>query len=49
MPTLMRFVVIAAVLGGLGFTAMVGLAYFVEPDPREMSVSIPANRLQPRR
>ena len=49
MPTLTRFLVIMLVLGGLVFAGMLALAYLVEPTSREMTVTIPANRLQPRR
>ena len=48
MPTLFRFLVVLAVLGGLGFAAMFALATFVEPEPREMTVTIPNSRLQTR-
>lgn len=48
MPTLLRFLVVCAVLGGLGFAAMLALATFVEPEPREITVSIPNSRLQTR-
>lgn len=49
MPTLFRFVTILAVLGGLGFAAMLALAHLVEPEPRDMSVTVPPARLQPKR
>ena len=49
MPTLVRFVVILAVLGGLTFAGMLALAYLVDPEPRDMTVTIPPARLQPRR
>ena len=39
MPTLFRFLVVVAVLAGLGFAAMFALATFVEPEPREMTVA----------
>ena len=45
MPTLIRFLVILAILGGLGFGAMYALATLVDPAPREMSVAIPSTRL----
>ncbi len=48
MPTLFRFLAVIAVLGGLAFAAMFALATFVQPEPREMTVSIPSSRLQPR-
>ena len=46
MPTLFRFLTIVAVLGGLAFAAMYALATLVEPQPREMTVTIPATRLK---
>ena len=45
MPSLIRFVVILGVLGALGWGGMLALATFVEPHPREMSQTIPPNRL----
>lgn len=47
MPTLFRFFAILAILAGLVFAAMFALATFVQPVPREMSVTIPASKLQP--
>jgi hypothetical protein len=43
-PTLIRFLVVLAVIAGLGFAAMFALATLVEPEPREMSVTIPTSR-----
>ena len=48
MPTLFRFILVLAVLGGLAFAGMWALATFVEPQPREMSVTIPSSRLPAR-
>jgi hypothetical protein len=47
-PTLFRFLFVLAVLAGLAFAAMFALATFVEPQPREMSVTIPNSRLPAR-
>ncbi|MDR7035366.1 MULTISPECIES: histidine kinase [Methylobacterium] len=47
MPTLFRFIATLAILAGLVFAGMFALATFVEPTPREMSVPIPAAKLQP--
>ncbi len=47
-PTLFRFLVVIAVLAGLGFAAIFALATFVEPQPREMTTTIPPNRLPAR-
>jgi len=46
-PTLFRFLATIAILAGLAFAGMFALATFVEPTPREMSVTIPAAKLQP--
>ena len=48
MPTLFRFLFVVLVLAGLGFAVIYALATFVEPQPREMSVTIPSNRLPSR-
>ncbi|HEU4519851.1 MAG TPA: histidine kinase [Microvirga sp.] len=48
MPTLFRFFAVLAILAGLGFAAMFALATLVEPEPREISVTVPFNKLQPR-
>lgn len=49
MPTLLRFLTILALLVGAGYAGMAALAYLVEPQPREMTITIPPERLQPRR
>lgn len=49
MPTLFRFFVIIALLGALGLSAVLAFAYLVTPEPREMTVPIAPERLQPRR
>lgn len=48
MPSLIRFFVVVLVLGGLAGAAMVYLAVFVEPNNREMTIRIPASKLEPR-
>jgi hypothetical protein len=47
-PTLFRFLFVLAVLAALAFAAMFALATLVEPQPREMSVTIPNSRLPTR-
>jgi hypothetical protein len=47
-PTLFKFLFVVAVIGGLGFAGMWALATLVEPQPREMTVTIPASRLPAR-
>jgi hypothetical protein len=46
-PTLFRFFATLAILAGLVFAGMFALATFIQPTPREMSVAIPASKLQP--
>ncbi|WP_034991482.1 histidine kinase [Beijerinckia mobilis] len=45
MPSLFRFLVTVAILAGLGYAALWALVTFVEPQPREMSQTVPAQRL----
>lgn len=45
MPSLIRFLILVGLLGGLIWASMFALVTFVEPEQREMSAPIPANRL----
>lgn len=45
MPSLFKFLAVVGVLAGLAWGAMVALATFVEPQPREITQTIPANKL----
>jgi hypothetical protein len=47
MPSLIRFLVLIGVLAGIGYGSMVALAVLVEPTPREMTVRIPSERMNP--
>ncbi len=47
MPTLFRFLVVCAVIAGLIYGAMWALVIFVEPQPREVTIRIPAERVNP--
>lgn len=49
MPSLIRFVVVLGILAGLAYGAMAALVYLVEPATRPMSVTVPADRLNPQR
>lgn len=49
MPSLLRFLFTLAVLGGIAYGGMFALTVFVEPDTREMSVRVPASKLDPQR
>lgn len=48
MPSLIRFLIGVAVVAALGFAVMFALANFVDPHPREMTIRIPQDRLDPR-
>jgi hypothetical protein len=45
MPSLFRFLIVLAVLAGIGGVVMIYLATFVGPHTREMTVRIPAEKL----
>ncbi|BDV33964.1 oxidoreductase [Methylocystis iwaonis] len=45
MPSLIRFLVIVAALVALVYGAMIAVVSFVTPQPREMTYTIPAQRL----
>lgn len=47
MPSLFRFLVTIAFIVGVVYAAMFALVTFVDPQPREISVRVPAERLQP--
>jgi len=47
MPTLFRFLVICAVIGGSIYGAMWALVLFVDPQPREVTIRIPPERINP--
>jgi hypothetical protein len=44
MPSLIRFLTVIAVLGAAIFGGLYSLAHFVQPNPREISVSIPPDK-----
>jgi hypothetical protein len=45
MPSLFRFLLVLGLLGGLGYAAVFSLATFIEPKPREITVTIPPDKL----
>jgi hypothetical protein len=45
MPSLIRLLMVVGLLGGFAYGAMFALANFVQPKQREMSITIPAQRL----
>ena len=44
MPSLFRFLMAVAVIVGVVYGAIFALANFVSPKPREMTVTIPADK-----
>jgi hypothetical protein len=47
MPSLIRFLVFCAIIVALIYGGMFALATYVEPSPREMTVKIPAKKINP--
>ncbi len=45
MPSLFRFLMFVGLLGGLGYGAIFSLATFTDPKPREITVTIPQDKL----
>ncbi|MEW6644543.1 MAG: histidine kinase [Pseudomonadota bacterium] len=44
MPSLLRFLAIVGVIGGLIYGGIFALANFVKPTPREMTVTVPPDK-----
>jgi xanthosine utilization system XapX-like protein len=44
MPSLFRFLTVVAVIGGIVYGVIFALANLVSPKPREMTITIPADR-----
>jgi hypothetical protein len=45
MPSLMRFLAVIGIIAAVIYAGLWALAHFVEPHPREMTVTIPQERL----
>jgi hypothetical protein len=45
MPSLVRILIVLGLLGGATYAAMFALAHYVQPKPREITVTIPQDRL----
>jgi hypothetical protein len=45
MPSLIRLLVVLGFLGGFAYAAIFALATLVEPKPREITITIPQDRL----
>jgi hypothetical protein len=44
MPSLLRFLSVVAILAAIVYVGIYALAHFVEPKPREITVSIPPDK-----
>lgn len=44
MPSLFRFLTVVGIIAGVIYGVVFSLANFVNPKPREMTVTIPADR-----
>ncbi len=44
MPSLFRFLTVVAVIGGIIYGTIFALANFVSPKPREMTITVPADK-----
>jgi hypothetical protein len=49
MPSLLRLLFVLGLLGGLAYGGIVSLALLVQPQQREMSVTVPHERLNKHR
>jgi hypothetical protein len=49
MPSLFRLLFVLGLLGGLAYGAVFSLATYFEPKPREITVTIPQDRLNKHR
>jgi hypothetical protein len=45
LPSLIRFLIVVAAVAAIVYGAMVALVTYVTPQPREMTYTIPAQRL----
>jgi hypothetical protein len=45
MPSLFRFLLVVGLLGGLAYAGAYSLVHVVDPQPREMTVIIPQDKL----
>ena len=49
MPSLFRFLAVIGVVAGAIYAGMFALAHFYDPAPREITVSIPPDKLSKQR
>jgi hypothetical protein len=44
MPSLLRLLLVLGIIGGIGYGVVFALATFVDPKPREISVTVPPDK-----
>ena len=47
MPSLFKFLFTILFLAGIGYASIIALAYLVEPNERNMTISVPSKRINP--
>ena len=47
-PVILRFLIFAGILAGCVYGGMLALVAFYDPEPREISITIPSSKLAPR-
>lgn len=47
MPSLIRLIVVLGLIAAAVYGSMIALVLLVEPNPREMTVRVPNERVQP--
>ena len=45
MPVILHFLLVVAILAGGVYGAMLALVAFYDPEPREITITIPASKL----
>jgi len=46
MPSLVKFLTVIGIIAALFYAGLWSLAHLIEPKPREMTITIPQDRLQ---
>lgn len=49
MPTLFRFLAVVGIIAGMVYAGIVALAVLVQPQPREITVTVPQDRFYKQR
>jgi hypothetical protein len=44
MPSLLRFLTVIGIIFGIGYAAIYSLATFIDPKPREITITVPPDK-----